>query len=47
LALDYCGRVFGNWEMLGLACVALPLTWAITALLQKTRMRRAVSLLNG
>ncbi|MEI4234257.1 oligosaccharide flippase family protein [Roseovarius sp. D22-M7] len=47
MALDYCGRVFGNWEMLGLACVVLPLTWAVTILLQRTRMRRAISLLNS
>jgi len=44
--LAYCGRVFGNWEMLGLAGIALPLTWGITILLLRTRIRRAVSLLS-
>ncbi|WP_372675293.1 oligosaccharide flippase family protein [Aquicoccus sp.] len=47
VALAYCDRVFGNWEMFGLACVALPLTWALTFLLQRTRMRQAISLLNS
>lgn len=47
VAMSYCGQIFSGWKMLGLACAALPLTWALAILPQIPRLRWAVSLLNG
>ena len=43
----YCAQVFGGWQMLGLACAALPLSWALAILPQIPTLRRAVAALNG
>lgn len=46
-ALATCSLTFTAWQMLGLACAALPLTWAAAILPQIAPIRRATSTLNG